>query len=391
MKVVIVRREPGVAFSMDVYADNLVAELKTIRPEWAIAQVAPEPWWSGDKENLWHSGTGLRKYHERFWRHPRQVCHQEADLFHIIDHSNAHIAYWLKKTGKPVVVTCHDLVQFVYPEILRGQSRFPAFSMASWQFSVRGMLHARQVVAVSSNTAKDVHQMLGIESERIAVVPNGVDFQFRPLPVEEVEPLRQLYQRSPDEICLLNVGSTHQRKNILTILKVLKALRDRGLPVCLWRLGDKFMPDQQAFIEEFNLNQNILHFGVPDQKTLIQIYNAADVLLAPSLYEGFGLTVLEAMACGTPVITSNVSSLPEVAGDAAILVEPIDVQAMCTAVYQLQTNSAYRTSLISKGLVRAKQLTWNRAAQQVVSVYEQLMFRHSVGVSHEGVCGKANT
>lgn len=376
MRVVIVRREPGVALSMDVYTDNLVAELKQLRPTWEIIEIAPKPW-SDTQENLWHSGTGFRKYYERLWNHPQQVCQIEGNIYHIIDHSNAHVAYWLKKIGKPIVVTCHDLVQFVYPEILKGQSRFPAFSMASWQYSVKGMAHADRVVAVSSNTAKDVRQMLGIESERIVVVPNGVEASFHSLPQEEVKSFRQRHQRSPEEICLLNVGSTHQRKNILTVLQVLKAIKDRGIPVRLWRSGGKFMADQIAFMKEHNLDEDILDFGRADPKSLIQLYNAANVLLAPSLYEGFGLTVLEAMACGLPVITSNVSSLPEVIGDSAIMFQPMDVRGMVDAVLKLDRDAIYRQESIERGAVRAKQLTWKRSAERLVAVYEQLTSQQS--------------
>ncbi len=371
MRLVIVRREPGVALSMDVYADNLVAELKAIRPNWEIVEVAPQPW-SKSSENLWHSGTGIRKYYERFWHHPQQVCQLEGDIYHIIDHTNAHVAYWLKNKGKPIIITCHDLVQFVYPEILKGQSRFPAFSMASWQFSVRGMCYADCVIAVSSNTAKDVHKRLNIELEKILVVPNGVEASFQTLPSQEVKSFRKKYQRLPEEICLLNVGSTHQRKNIITVLKVLKTLKDRGLSVRLWRSGGKFMAEQITFIKELNLEEDILDFGTADKNILIQLYNAADVLLAPSLYEGFGLTVLEAMACGLPVITSNISSLPEVVGNAAVLVNPMDIQTMSESVVRLTQNSSDRQNLITQGFARAKQLTWKKSAEHLVSTYEQL-------------------
>ncbi|MBE9055491.1 glycosyltransferase family 1 protein [Sphaerospermopsis sp. LEGE 08334] len=372
MRLVIVRRETGVALSMDVYADNLVAELKAIRPNWEIVEVAPQPW-SRNQENLWHSGTGIRKYYERFWHHPQQVCQVEGDIYHIIDHTNAHVAYWLKKKGKPIIVTCHDLVHFVYPEILKGQSRFPVLSMASWKFSVQGMGDADCIVAVSSNTAKDVHEKLDIELQRIVVIPNGVETSFCPLPSEEVKSFRQQYQRSPEEICLLNVGSTHQRKNIITVLQVLKALKDRGLSVRLWRSGGKFTAEQIAFIKQYNLDQDILDFGIADKNILIQLYNAADVLLAPSLYEGFGLTIIEAMACGLPVITSNVASLPEVVEYAAILLDPMDDQALVEAVYRLQNDCSYRQRLVEQGLARAKLFMWEKTVQQVAGIYERVL------------------
>jgi glycosyltransferase involved in cell wall biosynthesis len=369
MHLTIIRRERGIAISMDVYADNLVSELRQIRPQWKITEIAPDPWWDGE-DNLWHSGTGVRKYYERFWRHPRKVKRQETDLFHIIDHSNAHVAYWLASLGKPIVVTCHDLVQFIYPEILREQARFPAFSTAMLNYSVRGMLRANQVITVSSNTANDVERILGIERQKIVVVPNGTDQHFHPLPKESIEYLRQKYTTSANEICLLNVGSSHYRKNLLTVLKVLHTLIQRGIPIRLWKAGDDFTADQKTFIQTHGLEQKVIYLGKPNSDLLLQIYNAADILIAPSLYEGFGLTVLEAMACGTPVITSNVSSLPEVAGDAAILVDPMSVQAMSEAVLRLLNNASYRQVLREKGMERVYKFTWRQTAEQVAQVYE---------------------
>ena len=372
MRVAIVRREPKVAFSMDVYANNLIAGLKAIHPDWEIVEVAPQPW-SDDLENLWHSGNPLKKYYERFYNHPRTVNQIDADLFHIIDHTNAHVAYGLKKSGKSVVVTCHDLVQYVYPEILKGQSRFPAVSMAVWQHSVRGIAAADGAIAISSNTAQDVSKWLGVEPEKVAVVLNGVDSSFRVLESEVVAAWRAKYVKSPQEICLLNVGSNHQRKNIETVLKVVKELAAENIPVRLWKLGDEFNSSQQQFIDTHNLSQHISLLGKPNHEELIRFYNAADILLAPSLYEGFGLTILEAMGCGTPTITSNVSSLPEVAGDAAVLVEPMDVAAMVRAVKQIKDDANYRQNLIDKGLTRVKEFSWQKTAEQTANFYQQIV------------------
>jgi glycosyltransferase involved in cell wall biosynthesis len=356
---------------MDVYADNLVAGIRYIRPEWEVREIAPVPW-SNDPENSWHSGNPFRKYYERFWNHPRAVSQLNVDVFHIIDHSNAHVAYWLKTLGKPIVVTCHDLVQYIYPEILRDRSRFPALSMAMWRYSADGMRSANHIVAVSENTAKDINQMLNVGSERVTVVPNGVESQFRVLPGEETETWRRQYQTSSEEICLLNVGSTHQRKNIPTILKVLEVLKDKGLSVRLWKIGSDFTTEQKQFISDRDLGDRITLLGQPDKETLIKFYNAADALIAPSLYEGFGLTILEAMACGAPVITSNVSSLPEVTGDAAISVAPTDVSAIADSVCRIANDPAYRQQLVEKGLVRAKMFSWKNSAEQIAQIYEKL-------------------
>lgn len=170
---------------------------------------------------------------------------------------------------------------------------------------------------------------------------------------------------------MLHVGSNHPRKNVSTILKVLEALKERGLPVHLWKAGADFTAEQKIFIQSYSLENFVTYLGKPEKYTLVQIYNAADVLISPSLYEGFGMTLLEAMACGTPVITSNVSSLPEVAGDAGILVEPMDVESIADAVHHLHNDSIYYKNLIDKGLVRVKAFTWEATAEQIAEVYER--------------------
>jgi glycosyltransferase involved in cell wall biosynthesis len=356
---------------MDVYADNLIAGLRALRPDWSIAEIAPEPW--SKDANLWHSGTGLRKYYERFWRHPRAVSQQTADLFHIIDQSNAHVAYWLKKLKQPVVVTCHDMVHFACPGTLH-RARFPVLSLASWKFSVGGMRAADRIVSVSADTARDITKMLDIEPGRIAVVPNGINQLFRPLPTTEVEQLRERYGASNGTLCLLNVGSVHQRKNILTVLQVLKILIDQNVPVQLWRVGDEFTVEQQAFIKAHSLDQAIRVIGRHTQEELLYIYNAADLLLAPSLYEGFGLTPLEAMACGTPVISANISAIPEVVGDAGILVDdPLDAKSLAATVQRLREHPVEYNALVTKGLERAKRYTWLKTAEQVALVYEKIL------------------
>ena len=370
MRIAIVRREKGNALSMDVYADNLVTQLRIIRPHWEIVELTPQAW-SSDAVNSWHSGNPVRKYYERFWRYPRAVSQYQADIFHIIDHTDGHIVYWLKKLGKPVIVTCHDLVQYIYPKILKGQARFPPLSMATWRYSVQGMKQAERIIAVSQNTAQDVSKMLDISADKITVASNGVDAQFRVLPDERVAKRRKQHAAT-EEICLLNVGSTHQRKNIETILKVLETLRQKSISIRLWKVGSDFTPPQKAYISARQLESCITWIPQPDRETLIELYNAADILLAPSLYEGFGLTVIEAMACGTPVITANVSALPEVAGDAAVLVEPFDVTAIAEAVVRLGKDSTMRNHFVKSGLIRAKQFTWSRTAATIAERYEAL-------------------
>ena len=372
MKLAIVRREPNVAISMDVYADNLVAQLKEVRPDWEIVEVSPQPW-SKESGDIWHSGNPLRKFYERFYNHPRTVNHLEADLFHIIDHTDAHVAYGLKKSGKPVVVTCHDLVQYIYPEILKNEAKFPAFSMAVWQYCVKGINVADRTIAISTNTAQDIDRWLNTKPEKVEVVPNGVGSECRILPDDTVAAWKQQYIKSDAEICLLHVGTNHHRKNVETVFKALKAIVELNIPVRLWKVGEDFYPEQKQYLQDNNLTEHITLVNTPDREAIIKFYNAADILIAPSLYEGFGLTVLEAMACGTPTITANVSSIPEVAGNAAVLVEPTDVDAMTQAVLRIDGDAIFRRDLIDKGLARVREFTWRKTAEKTANLYEQVI------------------
>lgn len=373
MRIIIVRRVRGGAASMDIYADNLVKGLRTVRPTWEIIELEPKPWNSPDK--LYLQGSGLRKFYETYWRYPLFVQRHDADIFHIIDQSDGHILRWLKPGKQVSVITCHDLVQFVYPESLQGQSRLPALSLAIWKYSVKGILRANHVIAVSSNTAQDVQKFLSISSEKTTVALNGINARFSQLPQESIANFRQKYEATPETICLLNVGETSPRKNIMTVLKVMAVLNQRGIPVSLWKVSGEFRKDHQEFIQQNCLEAKIVHFNRPDDQTLELIYNSADFLLAPSLYEGFGLTILEAMACGLPVITSNTSALPEVAGDAACLVDPYDVEEMVSKAYLLKYDLEFRKTLIKMGLEHASQFSWEKTSEQVAQVYETLLLK----------------
>ncbi|MBW4560969.1 MAG: glycosyltransferase family 4 protein [Mojavia pulchra JT2-VF2] len=368
MRVVIARTMQE--FSMDVYANGIISGLKTVRPDWEIVDLAPRHF---DRASSSLS-LRVRKYYERFWRFPRLVKQQTADIFHIIEPAEAHIVYWLQKPAKPVVVTCHDLINFYYSDNLQGSVQLPFVSKTVWLYGVKGMKSANHIFAVSSVTAKDTTQLLNIEPSKISVTPNAVESIFQPLSQAEIESFRHNNGLSPKTICLLNVGSNHPRKNIVTILEVLNILKQKEISVKFWKVGADFTNEQKEFIQKFNLENYITYFGKPDKNTLVQIYNAADVLVAPSLHEGFGITILEAMACGTPVITSNTSAMPEVAGNAAILVNSKDSKAISEAVLRLHNDHVYYQELVDKGLVRTKLFTWEKTAEKLAEIYEKLLY-----------------
>lgn len=378
MRVVIARTMQE--FSMNVYADGIISGLRSVRPNWEILDLAPQHFNRSSSNFI----LRFRKYYERFFNFPRLIKQQKADIFHIIDPSEAHIVYWLKKESKSVV-TCHDLINFYYNNNLQGSVQLPFISKAAWLHAVKGMRYAKHVISVSSVTANDTTKILDIPPEKISVIPNAVDSRFQPLPKVEITALRQKYGIAPETICLLNVGSNHPRKNISTILEAIYRLTKSGLNFQFVKVGADFTTEQKRYIQEHELSSYIKYIGKPEKQSLVEIYNAADILIAPSLHEGFGMTILEAMACGTPVITSNTSALPEVAGDAGVLVNPEDSQAISDAVFKLHADPNYYQELIQKGLERAKLFTWEKSAEKIAQVYETALanqeLQHQIKVS----------
>lgn len=189
----------------------------------------------------------------------------------------------------------------------------------------------------------------------------------------EREALRQQHQLLPDITCILNVGSNHPRKNIITILQVVQKLKTQQIPVQFWKVGADFTLGQKEWIQAHNLQSSVTYLGKPDQPSLLQLYNAADMLLAPSTHEGFGITLLEAMACGTPVITANTSAMPEVVSDAGVLIDPLNIEAIAAAILHLRQDHTYRQTLIQKGLERVKAFTWEAVSEAIAQIYESLL------------------
>lgn len=368
MKIAFARTMPH--FSMDAYANGLIEGLKSRSINRDIVELRPRSF-----ERHAHSPiVRVKKAHERFWRFPRKVRHQDADIYHVIDHSDAHIVRWLQKTGKPVVVTCHDLVNFIYPENLQGSVRLPLLSDYLARYSVRSMEVADAVIAVSEETASSISQILKVDPKRIFVIPNSVDTHyFCQLPKEQLSSFRSDFDISPNAFCLLNVGGNHPRKNLAGILRVLDEVRSRGVPIQLWKVGDDFKDNDKRYIEANGLEDSIRYFGYIDKALLHKVYNAADALIAPSFHEGFGITLLEAMSCGTPAITSNVSAMPEVVSNAGILVDPTDHKSISDSVIRLYRDRIYYDDLQKKGFERVQLFTPERVADEVLQVYEKLL------------------
>jgi glycosyltransferase involved in cell wall biosynthesis len=228
-----------------------------------------------------------------------------------------------------------------------------------------------RVLTVSEASKRDILHFLHVPASRVEVIHNAIDDRFDREPeVEDVVRVRQRYQLN--DPFLLYAGNIKPHKNVGRVIDAFARLKKRGFePVKLLIIGDEISksPQLRRAVHRHQLHQHVRFLGFVPDATLAVLYRLADVFVFPSLYEGFGLPPLEAMASGTPVVTSNVSSLPEVVGDAALLVDPRDAEAIAGAIERILTDGELRRSLIKKGLGRAHEFSWERSVRRIRDVY----------------------
>jgi glycosyltransferase involved in cell wall biosynthesis len=296
-----------------------------------------------------------------FTRIPQDPLLPGVDLFHATDHL---LPYFRRIKS---VFTLHDLIFLFHPETHKSLNRWFLTLMMP-----RFLRAADAVIAVSECTKRDAIRFYRIPEEKITVIYEGVNPRFRPASPEAIAAVRARY--GLPERFILYVGTIEPRKNLTTLLEAfhhLLATYDLRLVI----VGKKGWLYERFFrrLRELGLEGQVIFTGYVPDEDLPAIYSAADLFVFPSLYEGFGLPVLEAMACGAPVVCSNTSSLPEVAGDAALLVDPTDARALTGAMEQVLTNERLWATLRAKGMERARGFTWEKAAYRTWEVYQQVI------------------
>ena len=281
-----------------------------------------------------------------------------ADLYHATD-------FVLPPVHTRSLLTVHDLSFVRVPE-----TASPPLKRYLDVVVPRSVQRADHVLADSQATKDDLIELYGTPAEKITVLLSGVDARFKPTQGANV---RQKYN-IPARPYIFSVGTVQPRKNYARLIHALAAVRARGLDVGLVIAGGKGWLDDPIYaaIADAGMGDYVQFIGFADDADLPALYSDALITALPSLYEGFGFPVIESMACGTPVLTSTVSSLPEVAGDAAIMVEPTGLEAIAEGLERLITDEALRAQLVERGLARAKQFTWERTAEQLHAIYVQM-------------------
>ncbi len=294
------------------------------------------------------------RYACQYLGYPAAAFFNQGDVNHILDHSYAHLTHALK--AERTVVTFHDAIWLKFR---------PRLGLAQLH-NLSGLKKAGRIVCDSSASRKALLEYLNYPAEKVEVVPLGLGDDFQ---------TAQNVPRFPgllEGIYLLHAGHTQSYKNIPALFQVLSILKSWGKPVKLLKVGTEFSPEQIASARQLGVWDEVVHLGKVSRAQLPSVYKSARVLLHPSLDEGFGITLLEAMAMGLPIVCSNRGSLPEIAGDAAILTEPDDYLAMAKAVCGILENDGLRVNLVHEGRKQVSKFTWQNTARKMLEIYRQV-------------------
>jgi glycosyltransferase involved in cell wall biosynthesis len=285
-----------------------------------------------------------------------------------------HSPYWTNPLWSPwpTVVTVHDVIQLVLPEY-----RMLARQRIYFGLVTRALRHATAIITVSECSRQDLVRTVGIPIERVFVVENAISEKLAPVTDQaELDAVRARYGLSQPFV--LYLGANDLRKNLNRLIRAYavlpRALRDsHQLAVAgrQWPNDHPLYPDPKLVVRELGLEGRVVFTGGVPEGDKAALLSAATVFAFPSLYEGFGIPVLEAFACGTPVLTADSSSLPEVAGDAAVMVDPTSVEAISQGLVDLLESPELRRDLSGRGLARARRYRWSDIAERTIEVYRR--------------------
>ena len=349
------------------YIYNMLTHLPAVDPELQYSAFLSEPNFSPPhgmrvSRPQWPTGS---PYSRIVWEQliaPIALRRQKVDLFHAM----AFVAPIASPC--PTVVTVFDLGFLLFPAAFKTMNRIYLRTMTK-----ASSRKAKRVIAISDSTRRAVIAKLGIPGDRVETIYCGVDPSFHPPSAAEVQAFRE--EKSLPEHFVFFLGTIEPRKNVSRLVEAFAALpasssMEASSPHLIIAGGRGWFSDPVfARIEELGIKDRVHVVGyVPEEEKMLW-YGAATCFCYPSLYEGFGLPPLEAMACGVPVITSDTSSLPEVVGDAGLTVPPDQTSALSEALHRVLSDGVLRATLSEKGLARAVKFSWAESARQTAAVY----------------------
>ena len=341
------------------YVKNLVEALSRVDPKNDYILVSPRTVAGRQAKDF---STPQRFFWDQL-TFPRRARKAKVDLLHQPCFS-APLFY----PGK-VIVTCHDLISIFFPENLPLASRL---FYSKWEpFSYR---KAAKIIAISEHTKRDLIAFLKIPENDIRVIHLAASRDFQPIKTQKtLKRVQKKYRTGPEYI--LDVGTLEPRKNLAFLVRAYALAVREGIKANLVITGKRGWYFEGLFklVDELSLGDKVIFTGYVAEKDLPALYSGAQAFVFPSLYEGFGLPPLEAMACGTPVISSNTSSMPEVIGKAGILISPKDERVWAKNIVKILQDRGLAQTLSKMGLRQAKKFSWDASARKTIEVYQEVL------------------
>jgi glycosyltransferase involved in cell wall biosynthesis len=349
--------------SMKLYADRLSRALKHEYPSEEITEFVQD-------EHLKRL-TGiaaLDRRMDRYVRIPRRAARLQGTVNHVVDHAESHLLNHLEPDR--TIVTCHDILPTVlWQKGIRTMTRHQYWMSVR---KIRNLRKAKFVITDSESTRQDLVSLYGIDESRTVTVHLGVDECFRESDGAACRSwLAEEHGVPVDTPVLLHVGNNHVYKNVDGLLKELGQLKDQHWTFI--KVGPKFTPTQLAIIQKNGLQERLIRIDWLSSEGLRMVYNAADLLLFPSLYEGFGWPPLEAMMCGTAVVCSDRGSLKETSGECAWIIDPDRTGELAEVVRQLLQDPSLTHEKVNQGKTHAAQFSWERCARKTYEVYKHAL------------------
>ncbi|HXT69894.1 MAG TPA: glycosyltransferase family 1 protein [Vicinamibacterales bacterium] len=355
-------------YGIGTYVRNLLRELARQNDDAEYVLLCPP----ADIEELRALGPRFQPVAERSGNYsvreqisiPRTLARSRVDLFHAPHYVVSPFV------TTPYVVTIHDCIHLRFPQYLPNR-RALHYARVMMRMSAK---RSRRVLTVSQASKDDILHYLRVPDSKVEVIYNALDERLAVVPTpDEVDRVRQRFQLTAPFV--LYAGNIKPHKNLDRLIEAFSIMRKSGIDdVQLLIIGDEISkyPSLRRLVHRHHLYPHVRFLGFVPDATLAVLYRLAAVFVFPSLYEGFGLPPLEAMAAGTPVVTSNVSSLPEVVGNAALLIPPTDAAAIADAIARVLNQPGLRAELVERGFERVKQFSWERSVARVRQVYGEL-------------------